>query len=154
MGPLPHPDGRACVNGACGCALKTDCDFGVSCLNYSCADVGPSIGAGWYTDIGDRIDVYYTAQIGFGAQHWDWIRVFNATTGAYIGFMSAYHVDAGFGTYFGGSGQWPASWYRFHGSKEQFRQRGLPRLVKFRFIDAANSAYSGYSDVVDLGDLP
>jgi hypothetical protein len=148
---LPDPAGAICVEGACGCAQDSDCDLGVSCVVGRCEEPGMEVGAGWWDDIGERIDVYTPGLLNYGQQHWFDIRVFNAETGDYIDFMSVYHVDAGFGIYFDGNTTWEASWYRFHGSKSEFRARGLPRYVKFRFIDDQEVAYSAYSNIVDLG---
>ncbi|MBN2529419.1 MAG: CRTAC1 family protein [Deltaproteobacteria bacterium] len=109
----------------------------------------------WYaTDGCPRLDVRIPI-INFGqSPHWNNIGVFTANR-TYIGRMSSYHVLNNIcNLYYPGSLQWPGSTYRYHGTKTEFRQRGLPQEIRFRFIDSAGNPYSDYSNVVDLGPLP
>jgi hypothetical protein len=130
------------------------CDYGLRCGNGSCNEVGPAIDS-WIASGGDgscdRIDVQYP-DMNFGAEHWSEVHVFDAATGVHIGPMSNYRQGTdGCPTYFPGDATWPHSYYRFDGTPVYFRSVGLPRYVKFRFVDVDGYAISGYSPQLDLG---
>jgi hypothetical protein len=114
----------------------------------------PSIGLWHASNEGcPRIDVWYP-QMNFGEEHWYNIRVYDEN-GNSLGWLSEYHRNqSGCNTYFGGNSQWPNSYYRFHGTKEELRKRGLPRKIKVQFIDESGYPYSKMSGILDLGPIP
>jgi len=151
LGPPLDPFGHACVNAECGCWDNSDCDYGVRCVLNRCSQLEPAIDAWYGTDQScNRIDVSYPQQ-GFGQSHWANVHVYDWETGVHLGPMSGYHQLNACNLYFGGDETWPDSYYRFHGTRAEFRQRGLPRYVKFRFVSDSSSAYSGECGRVDLG---
>ena len=114
----------------------------------------PSIGLWHASNEGcPRIDVSYP-QMNFGQSHWNDICVYDEN-GNSLGWLSEYHRNQSWcNTYFGGNSQWPNSYYRFHGTKEELRNRGLPRKIKVQFIDESGYPYSKMSGILDLGPVP
>ena len=105
----------------------------------------------WHaTDGCQRLDVSFPRR-NKGGGHWKNISVYSRA-GAFLGRLSRYHrKKGGCNTYFAGSTRWPASYYRFHGTRAQLRREGLPRHIRVRFEDKLRRPYSGMSKLFDLG---
>jgi len=86
--------------------------------------------------------------------HWYQIVVYDQNNN-YLGPFSNYHKkrQEGCSTYFGGDSHWKGSYYHFHGTKKELRQRGLPRYIKIRFVDSKGIPYSKMSRLLDLSTL-
>ncbi len=119
--------------------------------------IEPQLAAWYATDVIKRIDVQLP-DMNMGLDWWYQIKVYDES-GQDLGFMKDYHETTPLcptecNQYYPGDSSWPHSYYRFHGTKQQFRQRGLPRYVKFKVINTqGDSSLQGFTNVVDLGSL-
>jgi len=109
------------------------------------------------TDSYERLDVSLP-ELSLPRVYRDDVVVFNADTDENLGKLVNYHVQAiqpGWGHYYAGlKDVWDNTYWRYHGTKSEFRQRRLPQNIYVKFIDDNGNYYSLESNNLDLGSLP
>ena len=109
------------------------------------------------TDSYERLDVSLP-ELSLPRIYRDDVTVFNADTDENLGKLVNYHIQAiqpGWGHYYPGlEGVWDNTYWRYHGTKPQFRQRSLSQNIYVKFIDEDGNHYSLESNDLDLGSLP